>query len=751
MSLARPATIRFDQIALLAPSRALARWGEDTLALLGDSEHVLLTGRDVVTVALLIDGRRTKGALLTEAAVAMGDLRALAAFHQLEQSGQICAAPPGASVETTAFWHAMGVEASDATERLRASRLRVRQVGHPDASACSELCQAIRDAGLELELEREPASGTQTAASPPTLEVVLVEDFLDPRLDAENHDHLTTEVPWCLFNPFGAVGWLGPIFRPRRGPCWECVAHRLRANRPVQECLARMGDQRVGAPAANLTASRRLLSNLAATVLARALASPTQSELYEHLLSFDLKTLQPRYHFVARRPHCRACGDPEALRTRAERKFALAPISKSLPHAGGYRRYSAREALERHRRLVSPLVGAVTFLEPLHGRHSALHPVYVSGYLVPPGQNGELDSCVRVCAGKGSSDEQAQMSALSEAVERRSGQYEGDEPRLRASLAELGDDAIGPELLQGFSARQYAERASANILARDATQRIPEPLPRHVPLDWTPAWSLVGSKRCYVPLTYCFSGAPPASGTAYCSPCGNGVAAGTSLEEAILQALLELVERDAVAIWWYNRLVLPEFSHVADNYVRGALAQHRHGGTDVQLLDLTHDLGIPVCAAVRHDAEGGLGLGFGCHLDPQLAAERALTELNQLGDGRHPVSGKPLLDVSRLCDRRFLFSAPRKRAYDVASFDGPHLAADIDECVRRLACRGLEVWVVDKTRPDFGLNVAQVIVPGLRHFWPRFAPGRLFDVPVRLGILPRPHTEAELNDVPLLL
>jgi hypothetical protein len=43
--------------------------------------------------------------------------------------------------------------------------------------------------------------------------------------------------------------------------------------------------------------------------------------------------------------------------------------------------------------------------------------------------------------------------------------------------------------------------------------------------------------------------------------------------------------------------------------------------------------------------------------------------------------------------------------------------------------------------------VARVIVPGMRHFYIRFAPGRLYDIPVKLGWLERPRTEAELNPV----
>jgi ribosomal protein S12 methylthiotransferase accessory factor len=35
-----------------------------------------------------------------------------------------------------------------------------------------------------------------------------------------------------------------------------------------------------------------------------------------------------------------------------------------------------------------------------------------------------------------------------------------------------------------------------------------------------------------------------------------------------------------------------------------------------------------------------------------------------------------------------------------------------------------EPWCLDQTRPDIGLNVVKVIVPGLRQFWPRWGPGR---------------------------
>ncbi len=63
----------------------------------------------------------------------------------------------------------------------------------------------------------------------------------------------------------------------------------------------------------------------------------------------------------------------------------------------------------------------------------------------------------------------------------------------------------------------------------------------------------------------------------------------------------------------------------------------------------------------------------------------------------------------------------------------------------------MEVLLLDQTQPDLRLPVVRVIVPGLRHFWPRFAPGRLYDVPVELGRLAAPTPYDDLNPVPLFV
>jgi ribosomal protein S12 methylthiotransferase accessory factor len=93
-------------------------------------------------------------------------------------------------------------------------------------------------------------------------------------------------------------------------------------------------------------------------------------------------------------------------------------------------------------------------------------------------------------------------------------------------------------------------------------------------------------------------------------------------------------------------------------------------------------------------------------------------------------------------------SAPLSSVSSSLEDPGKDTLADLVAIARRDP--ELDVFVLDQTRPDIGMPVARVIVPGLRHFWPRFAPGRLYDVPVRMGRLDQPTDYAALNPFPLL-
>ncbi len=81
-------------------------------------------------------------------------------------------------------------------------------------------------------------------------------------------------------------------------------------------------------------------------------------------------------------------------------------------------------------------------------------------------------------------------------------------------------------------------------------------------------------------------------------------------------------------------------------------------------------------------------------------------------------------------------------SYPVGDAD---LTGTVRDLVRRAAAVGLEVIVLDQTRPEMGLHVVKVMVPQMRHFWRRLGPGRLYDAPVRAGRLAAPLAEDQLN------
>ena len=95
--------------------------------------------------------------------------------------------------------------------------------------------------------------------------------------------------------------------------------------------------------------------------------------------------------------------------------------------------------------------------------------------------------------------------------------------------------------------------------------------------------------------------------------------------------------------------------------------------------------------------------------------------------------------------------APPRRSSDFQRLWSDDLKEDVLYCQTLVERHGMEMLVLNVTRPDVGLPVVRVVVPGLRPLWARLAPGRLYDVPVQQGYLPQPLPEAQLNPVPMFL
>ena len=723
-----------------------------TAFVIGEREHYILPSARAAEVASLIDGRRTVRDIVQAARERVPEVETLYTLQRLAARGVVVSCEPDVAGQDAAFWQTCGVDAALARDVLARTPVVVSAAGAYGATDSFE--SALRLAGLRVEPEAE-------------YRIVVTTEHLHPDLAAHNERALREGSPWCIVNPTGSQPLVGPFFEPGAGPCWECLAFWMRNNRPVEEHLRRgrcqgQGDgqgEGVWPTRASVDAGIQAASGLAAIAIARALMAQSSGHdhpLRSNLLAIDLNSFRTSVHPVVRRPQCRKCGDPTRTAAIAHRPMTLKSVPRAYSDDGGYRCQTPRRTYDRLRRHVSPLTGAVTHVEPMRNRDTELRAVYASGYMVCPVGDSSPDPVFdKGCAGKGRTADQAKTSALCEALERFCGVYQGDEAVVRGSRRDLGAAALRTNDLYDFSEAQYESRPRAGDIPYDARTWVPRPAEDATVLDWVVGWSLTSDERRYVPLAYCYAETPPEAGVEYFRPSGNGVAAGNCVEEAILQGLLELVERDAAAIWWYNRIVRREVAleSFGDPYFDALVVDYGRLGWSTWVLDLTHDLRIPACVALAHQPQQDrFAIGFGCHVEPRLAVQRALTELNQLfdpsGNRRAP------WDADRLASREFLTpspSAPRTMAGDMPRHRGADLREDIAYCRSRIEQAGMDVVVVDKSRPDIDLAVVQVIVPGLRHFWPRFGPGRLYDVPRDLGWLPVARAEAELNPVPLFV
>ncbi len=238
-----------------------------------------------------------------------------------------------------------------------------------------------------------------------------------------------------------------------------------------------------------------------------------------------------------------------------------------------------------------------------------------------------------------------------------------------------------------------------------------------------------------------------------------------------MHGLCELIERDAVAIWWYNRLQRPGVAAQAFEhpYLRWLCTRLARMGRSLWALDLTHDLGVPVIVALsaRRKVPERILMGFGCHPDPGRALLRAATELvqsmpprsNRDGAGDLPPEGgataaRWMQEASRAA---MPYLVPHSNlpetsvAVDAADREEPPAHTLFGDLLSRLARGGLTAYYLDQTRPEAGLPVVRVIVPGLRHFWRHLGPGRLYNVPVEQGWLETACDEAALNPYPMFL
>ena len=160
----------------------------------------------------------------------------------------------------------------------------------------------------------------------------------------------------------------------------------------------------------------------------------------------------------------------------------------------------------------------------------------------------------KAAAGRGLDRENARQAAIFEAVERASTMTGGpDDPRARDSRTPP-EGAIPAESLWQYSADQLLKLyANKNFSSLHGCGK---------PVDnlWMEGIHLTRGTRHPLPATAVLLDEDARLGLGSPFTSSTGTAARDDLDAATRHALMERVERDAVAIWWYNRLLAPRIA-----------------------------------------------------------------------------------------------------------------------------------------------------------------------------------------------
>ena len=760
------------ELPALAPHLVAHAIGKQLTLLVSESFDTLLHGGLYCDLLPLLDGRRPLAGIVAdlEGRHAAADVRA--AIVSLSGKGYVASADHGMDRDQAAYWSSLGASPRWVERRLAESRISVE-------GDDGRLARYLEKSGAGLASGARDSSGTGVASGDPRLTVVVCDDYLEARFADVNRRQLEAKAPWLLVRPRGMEALFGPVFRAdRQGPCWDCLANRLRNHKEVHGFLRHVaGEEAAFKPFAAEPAALEAVYGLIAAEIVKWLVLDEAAPLNAQAISMHVGAFASSKHPVMRRPQCPACGD-EALHRPDRPPAPLCLKASPKPHrnSGGARAVTPEATLAKYRHLVSPISGVVTWLTRTTDEDDSWLHVHWAGSN-PAMRSRSLSSLRRSLrsksAGKGSTREQSEVSALCEAIERYSGAYRGDEIRIRGRFIDVDfaaeDAAVHPNDVQLFSDRQLDNAESINAKGHPYNI-VPPRLDPDAEIYWTPVWSFTQRRHRYLPTSMLYGMSAEQRGTADLIADSNGCAAGNTLEEAILQGFYELVERDAFAIWWYNGLSVPgvDLSSFDDEFLASAGDYYGRCERELWMLDVTSDIGIPSFVALsrRPDAETeDIIYGAGAHADPRLAALRAVCELNQCltwlprpgGGGGRPMIDDPFAlnwwKTARIADCSWLAPAPdtpRRQGAQYPVIETTDSRDDVEHCRTLVEARGMEFLVLDQTRPDIGMPVVRVIVPGMRHFWARFAPGRLYDVPVAMGFRKHPLAEADLNPAPVI-
>ncbi|MDR2866190.1 MAG: YcaO-related McrA-glycine thioamidation protein [Methanomassiliicoccaceae archaeon] len=313
--------------------------------------------------------------------------------------------------------------------------------------------------------------------------------------------------------------------------------------------------------------------------------------------------------------------------------------------------------------------------------------------------------------GKGPTPEQAKASAVMEAMERYSAELRDTDEIIYGTFDEASENGLTLDPVEMILPMRTANYYRNDVIA------------------WCRGFELFRGEEIWVPACAVYHPYFPDGDLQLFRYHTNGIAAGNTMEEAILHAVLELVERDAWSICEHRERANADVIVDDDSMCAGLIRKFNDSGVEIYLKDLTSDIGIPTIGAAADDVRTKdpelLTIGVGTHLNPEIAAVRALTEVAQsrtthkhgskinakLQNVTQEMGYDMIKKVNRVWYSKLSSSV---KLSDMKRLDTPYVLDDIEVVFDNLMECGFDkVVAVDITRPEIGVPSVRMIIPGL--------------------------------------
>ena len=323
-------------------------------------------------------------------------------------------------------------------------------------------------------------------------------------------------------------------------------------------------------------------------------------------------------------------------------------------------------------------------------------------------------------SGKGLTPEQSQASAIMEFVERYSWfhfDYEKYDGYTFKSFNEIKKGDI-PTIDDWYFLHSFSKEIQKR---KNTVKEI-----KDIPLKWIKGTSLMDYNKFYYPLNwhnYIYS--------------ANGMATGNAIEEAILQALCEVIERENIFRFFGERKIGNNIdkNSIKHPLVKKVLENALNNGIRFIIKDISFDFKVPTIMAhgISYADEGALtfkGCGYGTHPNPEKALIRALSEYFEGYSLLKIVEKEIPLDWNKIFPQMQgkcygflalfepeLFERHKKviKINEIKDLSCSDIKDEIERILKILKKYHYDVVFMDKTYKDLRIPVARIFVPGMRN------------------------------------